>query len=231
MDMVLLIITTLSVAVAAAASVLAWRVRRRERLRSEARVAALAAEIPADAGEQLPAARFEPTIDAPTVETPVAGRDGLFAAEPRQHSGFRLGAVAAIGAAVVAGAVTVLLLTGGSRERSSPEAASASRAAAPVPLELVSLQHERESDTLTVKGAVRGSAATSEPGLTAVVLLFNRDGGFIASGRGAVDALGAGDRPFEVRFEKAGEVARYRVSFRNDQAIVPHVDKRVELGG
>ena len=59
----------------------------------------------------------------------------------------------------------------------------AAPAPAPVPLELVALGHERDGDRLTVRGVVRNPAAGAEiDGVTAVVFLFNRDGGFLASG-------------------------------------------------
>jgi hypothetical protein len=39
--------------------------------------------------------------------------------------------------------------------------------------------------------------------------------------------LGAGDEsPFVVTLDAPATVARYRVSFRTDDGIVPHVDKR-----
>jgi len=113
-------------------------------------------------------------------------------------------------------------------------AAAAATAPAQIPLELIALGHEREADRLTVRGVVRGSAPAGEKGpLTAVVLLFNREGGFIASGRaevqpGATDP--AGERTFVVTVPSAGDVGRYRVSFRSDDHIVPHVDKRAQAG-
>jgi hypothetical protein len=98
------------------------------------------------------------------------------------------------------------------------------------PLELVALTHDREADRLTVRGIVRNPSAGGErPHLTAVVFLFDRDGGFVASGRADVDAsaLGPGtEAPFTVTIPNAGDVGKYRVSFRTDDRIVPHVDRR-----
>ena len=94
----------------------------------------------------------------------------------------------------------------------------------PPPLELVALGHERDGDQLTVRGVVRnpaGGAAMDR--LTAVVLLFNRDGGFLASGRAAIDApaLGPAARStFVVTVPGAATSARYRVSFRTDDRVV-----------
>ena len=53
--------------------------------------------------------------------------------------------------------------------------------------------------------------------------------GFLASARANVDflKLSPGDEsPFVIDVEAPANVARYRVSFRNDAGIVPHVDRR-----
>jgi hypothetical protein len=107
--------------------------------------------------------------------------------------------------------------------------ATAQPAAAPA-LELVALGHERDGDRLTVRGIVR-NPGTGSPveRLTAVVFLFSRDGGFLASGRIAVGPTGlrpGGESPFVVTVPGAAEVGRYRVSFRTDDRVVPHVDRR-----
>jgi hypothetical protein len=61
------------------------------------------------------------------------------------------------------------------------------------------------------------------------VTLFGRDGGFLASGRSAIEssALGPGvESTFAVTVAGADDVGRYRVSFRTDDRVVPHVDRR-----
>jgi hypothetical protein len=239
----LLTITLLSLAAAVAAGILSWRVVREERRRSEARVAALSAEIEtADrvddwrrvANEAIPAVA-EPSAVAefPVSERAVDVHSGLFAA-PRQHSaGSRFAAVIAAGAVVVAAIVGGLVLSGG-REAARPSASEepGTKAAATVPLELIALGHERESNRLTVRGVVRGRAEKRDASLTAVVLLFDRDGGLIASGRAPVgdpDAAPGDDRRFIVSVPAGTQVSRYRVSFRSDEHIVPHVDRRNPL--
>jgi hypothetical protein len=65
--------------------------------------------------------------------------------------------------------------------------------------------------------------------LTAVVFAFNADGGFLASGRAIIEASAlrpGGESTFVVSVPGAGAVGRYRVSFRADDRVVPHVDKR-----
>ena len=61
------------------------------------------------------------------------------------------------------------------------------------------------------------------------MFLFDRVGTFVTSSRANVDflKLGAGDEsPFVVSLDAPPTVARYRVSFRTDEGIVPHVDRR-----
>jgi hypothetical protein len=66
-------------------------------------------------------------------------------------------------------------------------------------------------------------------GVTAVVFAFDRNGGFVASGRAPLDfgSLAPGDEsPFVVAVPNVSQVARYRVSFRTGRGIVRHVDRR-----
>lgn len=98
------------------------------------------------------------------------------------------------------------------------------------PLELVSLTHARQNSKLAVSGLVR-NPASGKPieHLSAVVFLFDRTGTFVTSSRANVDflKLGAGDEsPFVVSLDAPSTVARYRVSFRTDDGIVPHIDRR-----
>ena len=94
----------------------------------------------------------------------------------------------------------------------------------------MALGHERDADRLTIRGVVRNPPSGSHvSGLTAVVFLFSRDGGFLTSGRAAIDAsaLAPGaESPFVVTVAGAADVGRYRVSFRTDDGVVPHVDRR-----
>jgi len=275
----LLIVTLISMLLAAIMSVIAWRIAREERRRSEARVAALSAEIHASAAGQPPMVmpaqaggsrradiglRAEPTrltfsatarsprrwdddLELRPATGPSAGADLFTAVQPSQ-SGSRLAAVVAVGAFVFAsGVAIVIVLSGGpgsaARSGSQPTPANVESAAtaapraavAPVvaPLELVALGHERDGDRMTVRGVVRNPAAgAAMERLTAVVFLFNKEGGFLASGRATIEppALGpGGESTFVVILPGVGAVGRYRVSFRTSDRIVPHVDRR-ELG-
>lgn len=100
------------------------------------------------------------------------------------------------------------------------------------PLELVSLSHARQDHRLAVSGLVR-NPVSGQPveKLSAVVFLFDRMGTFVTSSRAQVDflKLGAGDEsPFVVSLDAPATVSRYRVSFRTDDGVVPHIDRRGE---
>jgi hypothetical protein len=218
-NLTLAIVTLLSLIVAAIMSAVAWTTRRDERLRTAARVAWLAAAIH-EHGNELP------------LRPAAAGdeRAGLFV-ESTRSPGSRL---AAIGVVVVLalGAVTglVLLAEGGSRGTRRAPGSARVEPPAHVLLELVALEHDRDDSRLVVRGIVRNAdPAVTLNGLTAVVLVFSKDGGFIASARApvATTALAPGaETPFVVTLSDADSVDRFRVSFRTDDRVVPHIDRR-----
>jgi hypothetical protein len=113
---------------------------------------------------------------------------------------------------------------------SGPEGTSAAAVGPNSPLELVSLTHARQNDKLAVSGLVRNPVNGKRvEHLSAVVFLFDRMGTFVTSSRANVDFLnlGAGDEsPFVVSLAAPATVSRYRVSFRTDDGIVPHIDRR-----
>jgi hypothetical protein len=217
MEITLIAITLVAVAAAIAAVTVAWRLARNERRRSDARIAVLAAALD-DYGSQ-----------------PHSAPDhGLFSAAA-PPSRLRLAAVAGLGALVVVTIVGAVLTISGRPESgggTAVPAADAPRAdpAPAAPLELLALAHEREAHRLTIRGIVRNPpAGMLQHEVTAVVQLYSRDGGFVASGRGPIDgpdlAPGA-ERAFVINVPTAADVGRYRVSFRRDDQIVPHVDRR-----
>ena len=214
-NVALAIITMISLIVAAIMTVVAWTTVRDERRRSAARVAVLTAAIHGH-------------DDLPILPRSVGGLDAL-PVEPTTQSGRRF-AAAGVVALVAVGAVTgLVLLAEGSRGRAGTVPAHATSPAV-VPLELIALEQDRDDTRLIVRGIVRnpGSAAKLN-GLTVVVLLFSGDGGFIGSGTApvATASLAAGaEAPFVVTLPDADSVDRYRVSFRTDDRIVPHIDRR-----
>ena len=220
--MLLLIVTLTSLLLAAIMSVIAWRIAGDERRRSDARVAALAAEIHAPQPGGVPPwrrVRQEP------------GYSNLFV--PQASTGSRPVAVLAGGALAFAAVVALAIGAGGGFIRLSRGARAVAPAApAALPLELVALGDERVGDQLTVRGVVRNPPSGSGvDGLPAVVLLFKPDGELLTTGRAMLDApaLQPGrESAFAVTVPRALDAGRYRVSFRADDHVVPHRDRRHE---
>jgi hypothetical protein len=221
----LLVVTLTSMLLAAIMSVIAWRLAGDQRRRSEARVAALAAEL--HDGGAPPLSVLDRFRDDP-VDTNVFSRKA-----PPSGSGV---AIVAGGGAIVFGAAAAFAILAGATSPRAPRTADPAGAAvaapAPVPLELLALGHERVGDQLTVRGVIRNPASGAEMDrITAVVLLFTPDGGLLESGRAGVAATQlrpGGESTFAVTVPRAADVARYRVSFRTDERVVPHLDRRHE---
>jgi len=211
--MSLLVISITAVVAAIAATAYAWRIARTERLRSDARVAALAAAIDGTSEEADTTPMFE--------RAPRSGLQG--------RPLLKLGVGFAMAVLVI-----VLIAMSGDRHSTSadegqPEASG--QRAAPV-LELLSMRHTRTGDGLTVTGLVRNRAAADAASIVAVVFVFDREGGFVASGRAPLEfgSVALGDEsPFKVTIPDVKDVGRYRVSFRTPVGIVPHVDRRATL--
>jgi len=209
MDIVLLTLTTLSLAAAGGFGALSWRVAREERERERARIAALAA------------AMGPSTTGAPSPSRLVVG--SVF---DRATEGLR----GRLMIKAAAGAVMLLLIAGivFVSSRSSESAAAAPKATAP--LELMSMRYQRQGTTLTVSGLVKNPASGAVAnGVAAVVFAFDRNGTFVASGRAPLDfhALAPGDEsPFVVNVPNVSNLARYRVTFRSGDTIVRHIDRR-----
>jgi hypothetical protein len=210
---ILIVITIVSIGVAAVMTLVAWRLAREEQLRSDARVEALAADI-----------RGEPSEDRFTHAPP------FVAPPPPPRAPSRgLGAFAAGALLVIAVAIMAVVLT--DRTRSTPAAATSTAASVVSgPLELVALSHERDGDSLSVRGVVRnpiGNAPVQR--LSAAVLVFDRTGRFVTSARAPIerDTLDSGvESTFIVIVPHAEDVGRYRISFRSDDRILSHVDRR-----
>lgn len=179
-----------------------------------------------------PAAPEAPASADPGVATRAAG---LFADVPEPRAADSRGVIA-LGALLLVGALGLGYLwfgrpsTGGA---TTPTAAAVAQAPAVggMPLELLSLSHERRGGRLTVRGLVRNPVSGSErPGVVASVMLLDQAGGFLGSGRSALEIsrLRPGDETgFSVDLPWRADVRRYRVTFRAvDGALVPHDDHR-----
>lgn len=233
MDTMLLVVTVVSLLVAAVSLTVAWQVTQADRRRRAARIAALAAA--AGVLETGPAA---PTLEHPVVaeEPPraalpaggVALGDRFLAADST-GSGSRgrqqwlmAGATFAAVLVVTAGVVSLV----GTRRAAAGDVAS-------VPLELVALAHTRADGVLTVSGLVRNPAAGAPVDkLEAEVRVFDPAGILVATRTAMVDSLELApgqESPFAVALGEARTAARYRVSFRTAGTMRPHVDQRTNL--
>ena len=169
---------------------------------------------------------------------PVASVGDLFA-EKNQPSpwGRRVAVMAAL--AAVIGAIGFLVVSSSNRKAAPAPAPAASQTAPaapssatePLPLELLSLRHLQQAQTLTVTGLVQNPrAGAPRSGIVATAFVFGPDGTFLSSSRAPLDftTLGPGDEsPFVVTVPVTGAVSRYRIGFRaEDGRVIAHVDKR-----
>ena len=228
METTLIAVTMLSLFLAAAMGVVAWRVVQEERRRSDARLAALAAELRRgdgpSANEGSGPSEADPTADSADADGPAASR-GLFS-PPSEPAGSGWAAAAALGgaAAVVLAAVAAVFLLS-----SSGDDADAAAEDTRPPLDLIALRHAEAGPFLDISGSVRNPVeAAGVERLSVVATAFDDTGALIATLRTPVEnpALPAGaDSAFLVRLPAAG-VSRYRISFLLDDATIPHVDRR-----
>jgi hypothetical protein len=250
MELALVVTTVVSIVLAAAMGIVAWRMARAERLRSAARVAALAADLrevdrvrdQAAVGSRSEPARIHQlarrSMEFENLEL-YSGRapappGEMFRAGASHASGSRLATVLAVGSFAVAASLALVIATSrGAPAIVEPPAAQAPAPGRPsdaAPLELVALSHDRDGDQITIRGVVQNSReGTPVDQLTAVVYLFDREGGFLGDGRTSIEvpALAPGARsPFVVKVGHAANVGRYRISFKTGDRVVPHVDRR-----
>jgi hypothetical protein len=250
----LLIVTVASMLLAAMMSIVAWRLARDEGHRSDARVAALSAEIHAtepstgrafsdpSVGRALsdppqsrvrkdPAYSSHDPAYRGDLSDPELTYSTLFTA-PKPRSGARPLATLLVGILTVGAVAAMAVVLPRILTRAPRVAPPAAALPSPLPLELVALGHERVGDQLTVRGVVRNpSTGTAIDRLTAVVFVVAPDGEYLATGRSAVEApaLQPGrEATFAVTVPGAGDVSRYRVSFRAGDRLVPHLDRRHE---
>lgn len=220
MDVVLLIVTTLSLAAAAGFGALSWRIGREERERATARIAVLSTAM------DPPSPRAATGQATSTTSAAAGPRVAVGSVFDRGNEGIHGRPLIR----VAVGAVMTLAVVIGAIIGARSGGASASDASSVRPLELVSMRHQREGTTLTVSGLVHNPAAgAAVNGVTAVVFAFDRNGGFVASGRAPLEfsSLAPGDEsPFVVSVPNVSDVARYRVSFRTGHGVVRHVDRR-----
>lgn len=213
------LVVALSVAVIALAATMLHRARL-ERRRSEARVAALAAALDDPLWETPWAAGGN------TADVSVSAQSVSFTIPEEVHTS-RLPAFAV--AAVVVVSASALLLFGMNSAKRSARAVTPANASS---IELVSMRHALDGETLIVSGLVRNPTGIITPSLSAVVSVVGRDGHIVARGESPLDPamLEPGkETNFRVSVPRVAEPGRYRVAFVNGSHIVPHVDRRADL--
>lgn len=253
MDTMMWVIVAGVLALAIGMAVVAWRLLRSDRERTEARAAMLrqlAFEPEPALNErafQAPiAASYEPAFGATVDRTPPPTRRLMAVAVVVVFMAIGAGSVYGIyrpgndgSGGTVNGRTDGGGGTGGTvNARNDGNAGKASRRRGEVPpLELLSLSHRTEAGDFVVAGLVQnpsdGRLASS---VMAVVYVFNAQGEYFASGKATLEfaplAPGA-ESPFVVRLPNTSGVTRFRVGFRaQDGAVVAHVDRRGQpIGG
>ena len=228
MDLTLIAVTLLSLFLAIAMGVVAWRLVQEERRRSDARVAALAAELGSGGGaagnEEADPFVPEPRDMGAAVE--MTAEPGRLFSSPAESTATDWGRLAAVGgaAAVVLAVVAAAFLLSGSGDGD----AAATEEGRP-PLDLMALGHAADGPFLDITGRVRNSSEAADiQRLSVVAIAFDAAGTLVATRRTPVEtpALPPGaDSGFTIRLLAAG-VSRYRISFVLDDTTVAHVDRR-----
>jgi hypothetical protein len=229
MDTLLLTVTVVSLALAGALGMLLARMVREERRRAEARVALLMDLAGANESRPQRVARFSDLDLHPATAPPTVATVGdLF----HEHETERAWPRRLLVAGAMAATIGVAVFAWSAMDRhTAPKAPATASSPAQPPLELLSLGHKQEGDTLVISGIVqnpRGASVVS--GGHATVLVFGADGALIASGRTPLDfaTLTPGaESPFVIRLTATG-AARYRIGFRgaHDETLA-HVDRRI----
>jgi hypothetical protein len=228
----MIIVTMLSLGVAAVSGVMAWRVLRADRLRSAARVLSLESAID---GEEI----VYRTVDDDAVQdfewetpetpalalAPQAPSNRLFADNSVEHPSSRHRTLLTAVACLVAGVVVIVLMAMFADR--SDRSTSAADVPAKQTLELMAMTHTRQSGALIVSGLVHNASPTETAPLTTIVTALDREGQVVARGSASLSALAPGKTlPFSVRIDYPGPLGRYRVSFRSSAGVLPHIDRR-----
>jgi hypothetical protein len=216
----MLIITLVSVVVAAASGFFAWRSVRREHLRADARVALLASAI--DSGHARDNPAFDNAVEWFGQEAePAVPVAAIFEEHASPASRRRPLLTAGAGLAVVLAVVVLIAMTGDTPKPAAPLRVES--------LELLSLGAARKGGALSVTGVVRNRADEPINAITAMVSALDAQGRAVGSGQAPIAPLSPGHQSrFVVTIARVSGVARYRVSFRGAAGVVRHVDRRVD---
>ena len=224
MDFALAAVTVISLTLAFAMGVVTWRLMREERRRSDARVAALMADL-RERGVDPPEQAVTPVRNvAPPVDI-VEAATGLFTPMRGSPALLRRLLATMAAAVVVVAVVSFAMLSG-----HSDDAATDPAAGTPDPVELLSLAHARQGDYLAITGSLRNpSRGIAHGQLSVTAIVFDRDGNVVGTGQTPLPMAvlpPGGETPFSISLPDADQINRYRISFRQGQTSVPHVDRR-----
>ena len=151
------------------------------------------------------------------------GPGGLFATVAAARPARRPFLATVVAAAVVLAAMSFALLSG----RDTPADAVVGR---PIPVELLSLAHTRKGEYLAITGSIRNPSGGIDRGqLSVTATVFDQDGGMVGSGQMPLRLKTlppGGEAAFSISLPDADRINRYRVSFSQDRANVPHIDRR-----
>jgi hypothetical protein len=235
MEQMLIVVTAASLLLAMLMSVVAWKLLADGRRQSSARAAALRAlalpehrgEVETDEERSADAEAAGLAATAPVWDAPLR-TDGVSPQPVAAARGVRPRWAAVAGALVLAGAATGAFVL-----RATASGESWPAGARSAPLELVSVRHSiGPGGTFLVTGFVQNpSGGLPVNDAVVVVYLFDLQGGYVASGRAALDTrtlVPGADASFTIEVPVATPIGRYRIGFRSsDGAVVAHVDRRV----
>ncbi|HJN42934.1 MAG: hypothetical protein QGI10_11415 [Vicinamibacterales bacterium] len=212
MDVALATVTVISLSMAFAMGVVTWRLMREERLRSDARVAALMADLDRARGRDVGAVG-QPASRARDVATPVQTTEpnpprrrsvpAMPASTPARSAGSRLApaapearpATALFGtqagspallrrilATAAAAALVLAAVALGMLSSNTPS--DPGTGSTPEPVELLSLAHAREGEYLEITGSIRNPPAGIErEQLSVMATVFDRNGTVVGTGQ------------------------------------------------
>jgi len=208
------------------------RMRREPERASEAVLPGTAADARDDQADPLwTDLVLAPWASALRHTQPAAMQDLFVTQEPMRSNGRRLVLAVGLGSAMLLVVFAIVLAMNGKPQGSATTSPAAARVASP--LELVVLDHARTGSRLSIHGLVRNpSTGSAVRQLSAVVFLFDRDGGYLGTTQAPVlerELAPGGESSFEVPVEAGQRVARYRLTFRVAAAAVPHVDRRATV--
>ena len=222
--MMMLIITILSLGVAAVSGTLAWRVLRADRLRASARVVALESAIDREAYDEHAVSDF--AWETPPSTLMLRDADDPPPADDVDQQRSSRHRTLLTAAASLAGGIVVIVLMAMFADHYDQTVVPTDGGEAQT-LELLSMTHSRNGDTLVVSGVVHNPSHTETAPLTTIVTALDGDGQIVARGSSSLTALGPGrTAPFTVRVNHPGPVGRYRVSFQTTAGVLPHIDRR-----